>query len=250
MLSEAELAHWFERLKVSEGSRAIINHIRLSDPARRVASRRHNVSGRYPSKKMGAAIQFESHRLELAEIYSMEHDTAVLEYYDQPPPIKLSYKSASGRPLGVLHTADYFVIRENGAGWVECKTEEELAKLGESAPNRYTLEDGRWRCMPGEAFAKQYGLHYTVRSSRDIDWIFQANLQFLEDYFGSEINVDPLIADRVCSYVAVNPGATLEKLLLDLGECCGRDDIYLLIAQDRLYIDLRAARLNEPGMVS
>jgi hypothetical protein len=33
-----------------------------------------NVSGRYPSKKMGCTIQFESHRGELAFIYQMEHE--------------------------------------------------------------------------------------------------------------------------------------------------------------------------------
>jgi putative transposase len=36
---------------------------------------------------MGMAIHVESHRVELAAIYLMEHDPAVLEYYDQPPPL-------------------------------------------------------------------------------------------------------------------------------------------------------------------
>jgi hypothetical protein len=31
---------------------------------------------------MGVTIQFESHRVELAFIYEMEHDADVLEYYD------------------------------------------------------------------------------------------------------------------------------------------------------------------------
>jgi hypothetical protein len=46
---------------------------------------------------MGVTIQFESHRVELAEIYEMEHDAELLEYYDQPPPIKLEYESHSGK---------------------------------------------------------------------------------------------------------------------------------------------------------
>jgi hypothetical protein len=33
---------------------------------------------------MGCAIQFESHRGELAAIYQFEHDPVVLEFYDQP----------------------------------------------------------------------------------------------------------------------------------------------------------------------
>ena len=70
-------------------------------------------------QKMGVTIQFESHHHELAGIYSMEYDSEVLEYYDQPPTIKLNYESASGRQLGVRHTPDYFVIRRKQAGWIE-----------------------------------------------------------------------------------------------------------------------------------
>jgi hypothetical protein len=36
-------------------------------------------------------IQFESHRVELAAIYEMEHDPLTLEFYDQPPAIALDY---------------------------------------------------------------------------------------------------------------------------------------------------------------
>lgn len=158
MLNDGALALWFQQLGFSEQAQAVIHHVRCSDPARRVGSRRHNVSGRYPSKKMGAMIQFESHRVELAEIYMMEHDPAVLEYYDQPPPIKLEYRSATDRQLGVLHTADYFVLRNDSAGWVECKTEEELSRLAEKSPHRYVLSDGQWRCKPGEGYAAQFGL--------------------------------------------------------------------------------------------
>lgn len=89
MLSEAELSDWFQRLGISERAKAVIHQVRSSDPARHVGGGRRNVSGRYPSRKMGVTIQFESHRVELAEIYEMEHDPGLLEYYDQPPPIKL-----------------------------------------------------------------------------------------------------------------------------------------------------------------
>ena len=62
--------------------------------------------------RRAALAEAESHRVELAAIYELEHDGEVLEYCDQPPAIKLHYQSAAGRRLGVLHTADYFVIRE------------------------------------------------------------------------------------------------------------------------------------------
>ena len=79
--------------------------------------------------KMGCAIQFESHRGELAAIYQFEHDPVVLEFYDQPPALKLTYPSKKGRQVGVLHTPDFFVIREDGGGWIECKMEEHLVDV-------------------------------------------------------------------------------------------------------------------------
>ena len=44
---------------------------------------------------MGVTIQFESHRVELAAIYELEHDQDVVEYYDQPPTFKLDYREFS-----------------------------------------------------------------------------------------------------------------------------------------------------------
>jgi hypothetical protein len=101
MLSQDELTLWSDRLRLPTEARTIINHIRSSDPARRVGGGHRNVTGRYPSKKMGVTIQFESHRVELAAIYEMEHSSDVLEYYDQPQSIKLLYAGASGRRMGV-----------------------------------------------------------------------------------------------------------------------------------------------------
>ena len=124
MLGQDDLLAWFQRLGTPDATRSIINHIRSSGPSRRVAGGRSNVSGRYPSRKMGATIQFESHRVELAGIYEMEHDPNVLEYFDQPPAIKLDYASAAGKRMGVLHTPDFFVVRQQEAGWEEWKTEE------------------------------------------------------------------------------------------------------------------------------
>lgn len=62
---------------------------------------------------MGRSIQFESHKLELALIYQLEHDWNILEFYDQPPPIKLQYQSQSGRNIGFFYTPDFFCTQKN-----------------------------------------------------------------------------------------------------------------------------------------
>src|ERR1039457_3044612 len=101
MLSPEALETWCSGIGVPSHSRALMDQIRTSDPARRVGGGRSNVCGRYPSRKMGVTIQFESHRVELAGIYEMEHDATVLEYFDQPPAIKLNYESASTKLTGL-----------------------------------------------------------------------------------------------------------------------------------------------------
>ncbi|MHB8413216.1 MAG: Mu transposase C-terminal domain-containing protein [Candidatus Acidiferrales bacterium] len=200
---------------------------------------------------MGVTIQFESHRVELAGIYEMEHDTNVLEYFDQPPPIKLDYKTATGKRMGVLHTPDFFVIRERKAGWEEWKTEETLSRLAAQNPNRYCAgAEGRWHCPPGATHAEQLGLYYRVRSSMEIDWTFQRNIQFLEDYLrAGSATISPASRETAAAHVSATPGVTLEALLQLTKDQVPSDDIFSMIAANILYVDLRAAPLAEPWRV-
>jgi hypothetical protein len=72
-----------------------------------VQGRAQNVSGTYASRKMGLTIQFESHKVELWAIYAMEYDAQVLEYFDQPHTLTLTYQSPSGRTVRTAHTPDF-----------------------------------------------------------------------------------------------------------------------------------------------
>lgn len=114
---------------------------------------------------MGVNIQFESHKVELPFIYELEHDDDVLEFYDQPPSFKLSYQSEDGRNLGCFYTPDFFVLRTDSVGWVECKTERELKNLASKSPARYfKRDDGQWRMPPGEKYASQFGFLFRLFS--------------------------------------------------------------------------------------
>lgn len=248
MLSNVEFDVWCRRLGLSEPTRRHIEQIRSSPPSRQVRSGIRNVSGRYPSKKMGVTIQFESHRIELAAIHEMEHDDDVLEYYDQPFPIKLNYRAKNERQIGVLHTPDFFVIRRGLAGWEEWKREDELQKLAEHMPHRYRKEPGRWRCLPGEQYADKLGLYYRVRSSAEIDWVYQRNVLFLEDYFRAGVPATTKgTEDQILSLVASSPGIILSEVLQAVGS--DSDAVYTMIATDRVYVDLRTAPLAEPERV-
>ena len=213
MLSSEAFEGWCKGIGIAPYARALMDQIRTSDPARRVGGGRSNVSGRYPSRKMGVTIQFESHRVELAGIYEMEHDAEVLEFYDQAIQIKLSYEGHGGKRLGVLHTPDFFVIRTTSAGWEEWKTEEDLLKLAKHSPNRYLAgENGQWRCPPGEVYARDLGFYYRVRSSCEINWVYQRNIQFLEDYLRSEMPIRPGAQEHVRMLVADRPAIRLSDL--------------------------------------
>jgi hypothetical protein len=236
MLSELDFAAWAKRIGLSDPAQCAIAHIRRCEPARRVGGGRANVTGRYPSKKMGVTIQFESHRVELPVVFELEHDETALEYYDQVPAIKLEYCSADGKRLGILHTPDFFVIREGSAGWEECKTEEELTRLAERSPNRYRRDGHGWICPPGHQYAKGFGLYYRVRSSAEINWLFQRNMQFLEDYLRATPQVSSFQKQRLLASVASQPGCSLEDLFRSTE---GRD---LLSHRDRRHLCRSAIR--------
>ncbi len=74
MLNEGDFLGWCRRLALAETTQSAIAEVRSRNPTRRVGGGRDNVSGRYPSRKMGLTIQFESHRVELPLVYEMEHD--------------------------------------------------------------------------------------------------------------------------------------------------------------------------------
>jgi putative transposase len=250
MLTDVDLLAWYTKLGFAETARVVIDHVRSSDPARRVGGGRRSVSGFYPSNKMGVTIQFESHRIELAAVYELEHDDDVLEYFDQPPSFKLEYDSADGRHMGILHTADYFVIRRDCAGWEECKIEDELVLLNRKNPNPYARDqEGRWICPPGEAHAAALGFYYRVRSSRDIDWIYQRNIQFLEDYLRAQIPTGVEAHQTVLAHVGAVPGIRLDQLFEVTAGAISRDDIYAMIARGGVHVDLSSAPLSEPSRV-
>ena len=249
MLDKEKFEYWCAKNNLSPSTIAVIERIRTAQPSRSVRSGR-GVSGRFPSGKMGVTIQFESHKNELPFIYELEHDSSVIEFYDQPAPIKLTYSNAVGRNLAFMHTPDFFVIYESKAAWVECKTEEDLLNLSVKQPNRYRRDqNGEWHCLPGEAYATTLGLHYMVRSSREINWIFQRNIEFLEDYFRGSVRIADNVQAVILQIIKAELGITLQKLFEQMQMLASRDDVFALIANELVFVDLNEAPLDEPERV-
>lgn len=226
----------------------MMEQIRSSAPSRAVRSGKFNMSGRYPSRKMGVTIQFESHKNELPHIRVLEEDNDVIEFYDQPNKLKLSYEGVNGRRISAFHTPDFFVIRKHSAGWEEIKTEQSLVELERCNPNRYCRDEtGEWRSPAGENHVAQIGFfYYKVVSSKSIDWVYQRNLEFLEDYFRTD---SPIISESsresVLREISGEFGISLENLFNRTSNKASRDDVFTMIAYEDVYVDLYLLPLHE-----
>lgn len=250
MLSHDEVIAYCQRLGLSSQAQAMLAAIRAAPPTQRVGSNGKKAPARYPSHKMGVAIQVESYKNELPGVVEMERDDNVHEFWDQPPKLTLQYEAKNGRKIEMEYTPDYFVIRKDSLGWEEWKTEEDLIRLAKEQPHRYArAEDGTWRCPPGEKVAAPIGFYYRIRSLAEINWIYLRNLVFLEDYLrASPQGISATAYKAVRAFVEMHPDVTLRDLLEQVAGVTN-DDIYTLIAHKQILVDLSAAPLVEPAQV-
>ena len=226
----------------------LIRSVRAGQPVRSVAGGAGNVTGRYPSRKMGCTIQYESRTVEFSFVVLCETDPAVVQYFDQPCVLVLDYKSKRGRRVVVDHTPDFLVLGTEFAGFVECKPAEKLLKLVNETPNRYVADgEGRWRCPPGEAAAAPYGLGYRVWTPAGVTPAFIANARFLEARWGG----DPRMfatedVQRVVERVRTKPGLSLEEFVHDVGD---PDLVHWTIFHRYVHVDLAAHFLSQPDLM-
>ena len=252
MLKSEELEKRFQTLALPEQGRNLIRNIRNSPPARSVRSGPKNRSGDYSSRKMGLTIQYESGHYELAFVKMWERDEDVLEYWDQPLTIKIFYVRKDGRNHAVFYTPDFFLFCKSKAGFVEVKTEADLAELAKEQPGRYVRgKDGRWCSPPCEKYAAEFGLRYWIRTEAEFDRTYLRNIDFLEAFF----RLDPAkLSDQecafICGHVAAKPAVLLSDLIdLTLQAGINTDIIYASIAFDLIHVDLSAAALKESDRV-
>src|SRR6266568_875096 len=243
MLTDEGFAVWCQRNKIGPETEAAIQRIRSSAPARRVHGGASNVSGRYPSVKMGFSIQFESQHVELWAIYMMERDKEVLEYYDQPTRIQLHYQARSGRKTSPWHTPDFLVIRRDGASFEEWKPADALDKLTVRMPERYQrTATGGWRCPPGEAAAQALGLSYRLRFSAEYHPLYIQSLKLLQDFWTHPFSVSAEQESQVQTALSASPGVSVAALL-DAHPSLPVDVVWAMLTSQRIFTDLSACDL-------
>jgi putative transposase len=246
VLTPEQLENYFDSLGLSQEARQAIRLIRTSDPSRAVQSGPGNVSVRYASEKMGVTIQAESHTGELAAVYDWEHDDDVLEFWDQPPQILVwsDHKRQNG---AWLITPDYFVLHKEWAGWVECKQEKKLQQLvAQDKSDFVNADDGTWHFPPGEGHASPLGLRFTVRSSKQDDWIVLRNLLLLHDYRPpNRTQTDPGVVRAAMQKVRQQPWWILRDFI-HAEPAIPADTVFQLIADGAIFVDLQRELLAEP----
>jgi len=201
---------------------------------------------RYASGKMGLVIQAESRTVEYPFVIHCEFNPDVVEYWDQPTTLKLSYVRADGKSITHLHTPDYLVITKSSITFKECKTESDLARLAEKYPDKYQRQaDGTWRNPVAEQAAAEYGLGYEIVSTRQMSAAFVRNCDFLADYFAlAEAPTDPdSIRGMIAAFFQNQPMGTLHELLAHVKDA---DSVYWALVNRVFYVDLESCLVAKP----
>ena len=249
-IAPAAFEQWCRARALAPSTASYLSTIRGSQPVRRVTSRANNVSGAYPSRKMGVTIQFESQNPELWAIVVMDRDESVLEFFEQPDTFKIRYLDKSGKKMqGHYYTPDFLVLRNDSVCFEEWKRDSDLKRLAALYPFRYQQqEDGSWRCPPAEEAVSSLGLTFRVRSSAELHPTYVDNLLFLEDYFDMRLSVPVPVQTTILQRIRETPGLPLSALGSS-GSGVRANDVYAMLALDLLYTDLYAAPLIQHGRV-
>lgn len=247
MLTQDELDEYYNRLGLGQVAVDWIKNMRANGPSRLVQGGLKNVISHFPSRKMERTIQSESRTNELANVILFENDPLVLEFWDQPPPLKLTYKLESGRNHSHWATPDFFVLENAGCGFIECKKEEDLIELSKRTPELFQRRpDGSWSCPPGEKAATEFGFFFRVVSSATLNPHLITNLTFLKSYFEEgDFSVSEKAKQAVLKVVNNNPGILIPELREKCPEASA-DDVNALIAAGAIYVDLEAGPLTSP----
>lgn len=213
----------------------------LADPSRRTKSGVANVSGVYPSQKMGMTIGFESRTLELARIIHNEADPEVLGYVAQLPQIKISYKCGkTGRKISYLTKPDLLEIYNNEIVVVECKPLSKLREWEIDRPGFVCQEYGNeWRCPPAEAACAALGLRHRIICEQNLSPKRIKNLGVLIDYIHTGYTHDREAAMRaITKLLGAERRLSIENVRQELTGVVTVDDIYRALATGIAVVDL------------
>lgn len=164
MLFSNQLERYYQSREISLAAREYIKEARDSEPSRMVgANARSNVCSWVVSNKMGRSISTESHTAERAFISLAEFDERILEFWDQPPPVKIEKVNRQGKVQGVSYTPDFLCLTKDQPEVVEVKHLNTLNELVIEQPRNWVkTESGGFQYLPAVRSFKKIGLEHRV----------------------------------------------------------------------------------------
>jgi putative transposase len=247
MLTETRVEELFAEWQTPEAGRRLIRQIRASGPVRKLQHRNDGVRTRYISRKMDRALYAESRTCEFPGIYIREHDPETTEIWPQPCTVDLLVEDINGKVQSrQAHTPDLFLI-EHGFIIEEWREEERLHRYAMKRPhNFFKDESGQWRHLAAEKHFEKLGITYRLRSSDEHPRVFLSNLQFLEDYtLESAPAVQDDVRKRLVTLMAEHNKLPHLSLIHEHG--FKADDIFQLVLQGDVYVDLYETTLHKTG---
>ena len=252
MLQLSELNDVFDRLGTPQMGRRLVEKARRESPVRDVQSRLGNVVTKYASKKMARTIQTESRTVEFPAVIQYEHDTTVLEYFEQPCKIDLILTDGGAKKAFRLqHTPDFLLVYRDKLVLEEWREEDRLVALARKHPGRWVKEVDGWHFPEAEAQLAELGIVYRIRSADELPRQYVRNLIFLSDYLDpAHPPIDVATTDKIRAPFA-------EKLVVGLPELIAAvssdgltsDDVYKSIADRVVSFDLYNDDLAETHRV-
>ncbi len=216
----------------------------LVEPSRSVESSVKNSAGRFPSRKLGRSIGFESSTLEYPTALNKELDRRCLALLDQGPSIRVRARSQN-RWVSYWHKPDFVCVEEGRVVLIECKSLEGIEKKNATNPGFFVFEGGQWICPTAIEEAKQYGFDYEVWTELMFTDVELRNAMIVDAYLcGSTHVYDRQVEILQRHMESHGAGKTSLQLLEELNGEITVDGVYAAIARGAVAFDLRSGLLT------
>lgn len=245
MLTVSELSDLLTTYSLPASGQAYVLRVRASEPSRAVGSRAvRNTPWRYASHKMGCTIQGES-TLERDFLLMCEYSPAVLEMWDQPESVSVTFVAANGRVHRTNYTADFLVLRQDELVAYQVKPRHECDRLTKQRPGRWQRSEAGFEDLAAAEAFKALGIAHKVVTEDVINPIACENFALLLQARRCPVEPDHSIAAAALHILASEKVLTLGELFRKTA-LADATPILRLIDQQRIAALLDRQRLAEP----
>tara|TARA_R110001592_G_scaffold363263_1_gene682782 strand:- start:5245 stop:7626 length:2382 start_codon:yes stop_codon:yes gene_type:complete len=237
--------------QLSKAAVSYIEMVRENPPSRMVGTHaRRNIVSFYPSKKMGHTISTESRGPEKSFAIFCEYDERVIEFWEQPEPIKVERYDKNGKSRAGSYTPDFLVLTSQGPRVIEVKPQKILDNLIKvDSKNWETGSENLYTYLPAQKAFEDIGLKHEV-------FAFDDSMRF--KVFNLELMLSARESSRVITDAIQNDleNAYEESFSWTMSDLKDRlnlnsyTDLIHLIDKNALFFDLDNKLLSEPDGVT